>query len=83
MTIQELINQIPFEILQRGQNYFDNGNILQRNKGHNGTWHAEVEGNYGNYEVEIETDNKKQLLLRLSVRWCYMQTHCSGSFSHK
>lgn len=53
MTIQELINQIPFEILQRGQNYFDNGNILQLNKGSNGTWYAEVEGNYDNYEVEI------------------------------
>jgi uncharacterized Zn finger protein len=61
MTIQELINQIPFEILQRGQNYFDNGNILQLNKGHNGTWYAEVEGNYGNYEVEIETDNKNDV----------------------
>ncbi len=27
MTIQELINIIPFKILQRGQDYFDNGNI--------------------------------------------------------
>jgi len=61
MTIQELINHIPFEILQRGQNYFDNGNILQLNKGHNGTWYAEVVGNYGNYEVEIETDNKNDV----------------------
>jgi hypothetical protein len=61
MTIQELINHIPFEILQRGQNYFDNGNILQLNQGRNGTWHAEIEGNYGNYEVEIETDNKNNV----------------------
>ncbi len=57
MTIQELINHIPSEILQRGQNYFDNGNILQLNKGSNGTWYAEVEGNYGNYEVELKADN--------------------------
>ena len=27
------------------------------NYGQNGTWYAEVEGNYGNYEVEIETDS--------------------------
>ncbi len=56
MTIQDLINHIPFEILKRGQNYFDRGNILQLNQGNNGTWYAEVEGNYGNYEVEIEAD---------------------------
>jgi uncharacterized Zn finger protein len=61
MTIQELVNHIPFELLKRGQNYFDNGNILQLNKGSNGTWYAEVEGNYGNYEVEIETDNKNNV----------------------
>ena len=61
MTIQELINYIPFEILKRGQNYFQNGNILQLNKGSNGTWYAEVEGNYGNYQVEIETDNKSNV----------------------
>jgi hypothetical protein len=57
MTIQELINHIPSKILQRGQNYFDDGNILQLNKGSNGSWYAEVEGNYGNYEVELKADN--------------------------
>ncbi len=57
MTIQELINQIPSAILHRGQNYFDNGNILQLNKGSNGTWYAKVEGNYGNYELELKADN--------------------------
>lgn len=61
MTIEELINHIPFEILKRGQNYFQNGNILHLNKGSNGTWYAEVEGNYGNYQVEIETDNKSNV----------------------
>ena len=60
MTIQELINSIPFEILKRGQKYFDNGNILQLNQGSNGTWYAEVEGNYGNYEVEIKVDNNSE-----------------------
>jgi hypothetical protein len=60
MTIQELINIIPFEILQRGQNYFDKGNILQLNQGRDGTWYAEVEGNYGNYEVEIKADNNSE-----------------------
>lgn len=30
MTIQDLIKIIPFKILQRGQNYFDNGNITQK-----------------------------------------------------
>ena len=61
MTIQQFINKIPFEILQRGQNYFNSGNILQLNKDSNGTWFAEIEGNYGNYEVEIETDNKNNV----------------------
>lgn len=60
MTIQELINHIPLKILQRGQNYFDNGNILQLNQGSNGTWYAEVEGNYGNYEVEVKADNDSE-----------------------
>lgn len=60
MTIQELINIIPFEILQRGQNYFDQGNILQLNQGSDGTWYAEVEGNYGNYEVEIKADDNNE-----------------------
>ncbi|MBK3519006.1 hypothetical protein [Carboxylicivirga marina] len=54
MTIQELINIIPFKILQRGKNYFNGGNILQLNQSSDGTWFAEVEGNYGNYEVEIK-----------------------------
>jgi uncharacterized Zn finger protein len=61
MTIQELVNHIPFEILEPGQKYFDNGNILQLNQGRNGTWYAEVEGNYGNYDVEIKTDNKNNV----------------------
>ena len=60
MTIQDLINIIPFEILQRGQNYFDNGNILQLNQGSDGTWYAEVEGNYSNYEVKIKPDNNSE-----------------------
>ncbi len=60
MTIQELINIIPFAILQRGQNYFDNGNIMQLNHGSDGTWYAEVEGNYGNYEVEIKANNNSE-----------------------
>ncbi|MCF8379689.1 MAG: SWIM zinc finger family protein [Bacteroidales bacterium] len=60
MTIQELINIIPIEILQRGQNYFNSGNILQLNQGSDGTWFAEVEGNYGNYEVEIKADNNSE-----------------------
>ncbi len=60
MTIQELINIIPPEILKRGQKYFDNGNILQLNKGRNGSWYAIVEGNYGNYEVEIKADNNSE-----------------------
>lgn len=60
MTIKELINIIPFEILQRGQNYFKSGNILQLNQGSDGTWFAEVEGNYGNYEVEIKANNNSE-----------------------
>ena len=60
MTIQELINHIPHKILQRGQSYFSNGNILQLNQDSNGIWHAEVEGNYGDYKVEIKVDNNSK-----------------------
>ncbi|MCW3786431.1 SWIM zinc finger family protein [Plebeiibacterium sediminum] len=57
MTIQQLINMIPFEILKRGESYYNNKKILQLNQGSDQTWYAEVEGNYDNYEVEIKPDN--------------------------
>jgi len=56
MTIQELIDETPSKILQRGQCYYADGNILELNRGRNGIWYAEVEGNYGTYDVEIDTD---------------------------
>lgn len=60
MTIQELINIIPFKILKRGENYFYTGKILQLNQGKDGTWFGRVEGNYGNYEVEIKPDKNSE-----------------------
>jgi uncharacterized Zn finger protein len=58
LTLQDLISLIPVKILNRGQEYFEDGNILEMNQDSNGTWYAVVEGNYGDYEVEIEIDGK-------------------------
>lgn len=61
MTIQHFINSIPETILNRGRAYLINGNILDLNKTSDGTWYAEVEGNYGNYEVLIKFDRIGQV----------------------
>lgn len=55
MKMQDLINQTPFEILRRGQNYHENGHVLELKKSDD-TYMATVEGNYGDYTVEIVVD---------------------------
>jgi hypothetical protein len=57
LTLQDLISLIPVKILNRGQEYFEDGNILEMNQDSNGTRYAVVEGNYGDYEVELEIDS--------------------------
>lgn len=59
MTLQEFIKLIPTIILQRGQEYFDNGNILQLEDDQLGNWFAEVEGSFRVYEVVIESENNR------------------------
>lgn len=61
MKLEDLLSLVPPKILNRGHDYFENGNILELNQDQKGTWYAEVEGNYGNYEVEIEIDSKGNL----------------------
>lgn len=57
MKLDELIRQIPDIILERGKHYVENGNILDLEKSKYG-YKAIVEGNYGDYDVEIEMDAK-------------------------
>lgn len=57
MAIQDLINIIPVKIKERGEMYFNNGQILELNQNSDGTWCAKVKGNYGNYDVEVNVDN--------------------------
>ncbi len=61
MTIQELIDQTPSEILIRGRSYFNNENIVELYRDEDGTWIAEVEGNYGIYEVQLKIDSRNQV----------------------
>ena len=43
-------------ILQRGQTYFDQGNVLEVNEGKNGHWYARVAGT-DDYRVEISLND--------------------------
>ena len=56
MNINNSKKHISSEIYFRGKDYYENGNVSDlQNLGKN-HWIAEVEGNYGNYNVEINID---------------------------
>jgi len=61
MTVQELLDLTPSEILKRGRSYFDHGNIVELYQDEDRTWIAEVKGNYDSYQVQIETDYNKKI----------------------
>jgi len=54
--MDDFLNKIPSIIFGRGQEYFENDHVLKLHEKSKGTWCAEVSGNYGNYDVEIEAD---------------------------
>ncbi|TKG90743.1 hypothetical protein EYV94_23045 [Puteibacter caeruleilacunae] len=60
MTLDEFIETIPFVILDRGRAYLERRKIIELDECNLGDWYAQVEGNYGDYEVTIvfdENDN--------------------------
>jgi hypothetical protein len=61
MNIRQFIKKIPPVILERGEDYYHQGAITDLNRNTHGTWIAEVEGNYDDYVVEIETNEKGEI----------------------
>lgn len=61
MHIQQFIKKIPSKILERGQDYYHDNAITELNQNSRGTWIAEVEGNYDDYVVEIETNQRGEI----------------------
>mgnify|MGYP006290927129 CR=1 FL=1 len=61
MYIQQFIKHISPVILERGEEYYHHRAITELNRNTHGTWIAEVEGNYDDYVVEIETNEKGEI----------------------
>ncbi|HPS72444.1 MAG TPA: SWIM zinc finger family protein [Bacteroidales bacterium] len=57
MNIKNFKKEISSEIYYRGEDYYKNGNISDIQKIGKNRWIAEVEGNYGDYNVEINLDD--------------------------
>ncbi len=56
MTIKDFEQNIPPEILERGNNYYNNKHIVSLNENEPGMWSAVVAGNE-DYKINIEIDN--------------------------
>lgn len=61
MNINNFEEQVNKTILERGIDYFESGYITHLQNISSAEWLAEVEGNYGNYNVEIELDDKNNI----------------------
>ena len=57
MNIKNFKKEISSEIYYRGEDYYKNGNVSDIQKIGKNRWIAEVEGNYGDYNVEINLDD--------------------------
>lgn len=55
ITIDNFENYVPFNILQRGQSYYEEGAIILLDEKEDGEWVAEVKGSR-KYEVEVSVD---------------------------
>jgi uncharacterized Zn finger protein len=58
MNLTNFENQVSSVIFDRGCDYFENGKVGDLQQLSSGEWVAEVEGNYGDYTVEINVDNQ-------------------------
>ncbi len=61
MTINDFLQQIYPEILERGQKYYEMGYIRYIDQINKTNWHGEVEGNYGNYNIMFKMDNNNNI----------------------
>ena len=57
MNLTNFENQISSEIFDRGCDYFENGYVGNLQQLSSEKWEAEIEGNYGDYIIEIDLDN--------------------------
>ena len=57
MNINNFKKHISSEIYYRGKDYYENGNVTDLQNLGNNRWIADVEGNYSDYNVEINLDN--------------------------
>ena len=57
MNFEDFYNNVPFQILQRGKQYFKNNNIVSCEYSTLGKWEAVVSGNSGNYKVNVVVEN--------------------------
>jgi hypothetical protein len=57
MNLANFEEQISSVILDRGRDYFESGYVTGLQQLSTGEWVAEIEGNYGNYNVEINLDD--------------------------
>lgn len=60
MNIEDFEELFPEHILERGYDYYMNGNIKKIEQ-INGFWQAKVEGNYGDYKVIISVDQNRNI----------------------
>lgn len=56
MNISNFKEQVPLVMLARGLNYFKNGIVASITQVSDGRWLAQLSGNYGDYDVDIEMD---------------------------
>lgn len=57
MNLKNFKDNIPPQILERGLDYFENGNVIQIEELSDGVWQAEVEGSE-NYNVIVKLEGK-------------------------
>ncbi|MBI9066992.1 MAG: SWIM zinc finger family protein [Salinivirgaceae bacterium] len=61
MNLNNFEEQVNKTILERGINYFESGYITHLQKLNSGEWLADVEGNYGYYNINVKLDNKNNI----------------------
>jgi len=61
MNLNSFEKQVSSEILSRGKNYYNQGNVSNLDQVDDDEWIAKVRGNSGNYTVEITTDKNGEI----------------------
>jgi len=61
MNLKDIQQNISSKIYERGQEYFEDGYVTEIQSLGNGKWVTEVEGNYDDYSVEVNIDDKNNI----------------------